>query len=807
VPDPLLYDDALGGLPPDWAPDPAWAPPASWGYPTPGAPVVAPAPDVVPAPIDVAAVDPALAAPMVPPPELAAAAPPDLAIPAAAPAIPEAAGFAPPAALPPPAPGSISGGTFDLPLEPIGAEQLDVAPTTLADGWARDPLSNPDPTAIDNIAMTDPVGFAQLQIDQEGAKAARQAAERIRIEEEAVRSLRRDQEARKRADAATQAKSDQIVADAIALASRSPDPDRYMKNRSTGQKVTDILAAVVGGLVSGRTGGPNVGLQLFQQKIDRDIAAQVADVEGQRYALGIRKGAVAEEFARTGNLAQAADTVRLATYEAAINVLAAEQQNFDPRGTAALKRGQFIQKLQAQRAASAEQMRQQIFKESLDLEKFVLDREQFAEVKRNNRDTSAREWTKLGMERDKAKMDATVFQPDQLGILHPGLPVPKIPMSLGQYEKWLETNKTGEQLKTAARANDPDEINRELAVAGIVDDKGAPVRFRKPEFAAAVAESLEIADEIARLTDGLMSMVAKNGWSSGFMKSTEWRNAMQNYNEIVIRKKEQDKLGVITGPDLEIVQREIGTDDPTEMRPEKVLDALKHFRNNQIEGFNTKLRAQANVPGGKVKRWEPPPWVDPRTVPQTAEESRLQRLLTAEDKPLNKEIETELRKRLLDAGKLDAIKPRPEPAGPQRDEIGRLRPGGAAAMPDVPYLRAQRPVADADLSDPEVARIYEQTVTDIRKRHAPDATIEQQDELRQLGIAARGPAEDPTAASARETLFAVSQSATSAALRLVARRALDEALAAGRGPPEEGTPLRVQGAAQEGLPLPASGGL
>lgn len=61
------------------------------------------------------------------------------------------------------------------------------------------------------------------------------------------------------------------------LQSQKVDPNRYYNNLSTGQKVAQGIALVLGGIGAGLTGGPNQALNLIKDFIDKDIDAQKND--------------------------------------------------------------------------------------------------------------------------------------------------------------------------------------------------------------------------------------------------------------------------------------------------------------------------------------------------------------------------------------------------------------------------------------------------------------------------------------------------------------------------------------------------
>lgn len=55
------------------------------------------------------------------------------------------------------------------------------------------------------------------------------------------------------------------------------DPNRYYKNMTTGDKISQGIALVLGGIGAGLTGQPNAALGLLKDNIDRDIEAQKND--------------------------------------------------------------------------------------------------------------------------------------------------------------------------------------------------------------------------------------------------------------------------------------------------------------------------------------------------------------------------------------------------------------------------------------------------------------------------------------------------------------------------------------------------
>lgn len=88
------------------------------------------------------------------------------------------------------------------------------------------------------------------------------------------------------------------------------DPDRYFKQRGTGQTILDMLGAALSGFVAGVKGGPNHYLEMMQHRIDQDILAQRHAIENKRTSLADAKGIYAEAYRITGDYDKAGELSR-----------------------------------------------------------------------------------------------------------------------------------------------------------------------------------------------------------------------------------------------------------------------------------------------------------------------------------------------------------------------------------------------------------------------------------------------------------------------------------------------------------------
>lgn len=78
------------------------------------------------------------------------------------------------------------------------------------------------------------------------------------------------------------------------------DPNHYMANRTTGQKIATAIGLILGGIGGGLTGQENPALKFVNAQIDRDIDAQKAE-------LGKKENLLSANLRHFGNLKDAAE--------------------------------------------------------------------------------------------------------------------------------------------------------------------------------------------------------------------------------------------------------------------------------------------------------------------------------------------------------------------------------------------------------------------------------------------------------------------------------------------------------------------
>lgn len=81
------------------------------------------------------------------------------------------------------------------------------------------------------------------------------------------------------------------------------DPNRFMKNQSTGGAIMSALALAVGGGAAGVLGGPNRAADVLENKINQDIRAQVEKRNGLRDLIAEKREELGDARAKTMSIA------------------------------------------------------------------------------------------------------------------------------------------------------------------------------------------------------------------------------------------------------------------------------------------------------------------------------------------------------------------------------------------------------------------------------------------------------------------------------------------------------------------------
>lgn len=200
-----------------------------------------------------------------------------------------------------------------LPNAPGGTTEMPSAlqPPT---AWPERPAAarrTPLDTQMDTLGLN-------VQYAQQRAQDAQDAGQAIAdVEIARQRRLEQNEMDRQRAEGIARQNVQRAADRAAAI---RIDPSRAMQGASG---IANVIAVVLGGIGSGITGGPNQALQMVQQNIERDLAAQRTDLDTARNAVADQQsilGNVRQEFQsreaadhifRANALAQAAAQVEI----------------------------------------------------------------------------------------------------------------------------------------------------------------------------------------------------------------------------------------------------------------------------------------------------------------------------------------------------------------------------------------------------------------------------------------------------------------------------------------------------------------
>jgi hypothetical protein len=208
-----------------------------------------------------------------------------------------------------------------------------------AEQYSGDPLANPVQSERDDaaqrMALEDPIGYEKLRTLDELDRENHLAVARLKASEHDRWLQEQNLANYQRAYAENTKKMEALDAQAADIASRNIDPSRYWSSRTTGQRIASYIGAIAGGMRAGMKGsdGRNHFLEQLEHTIDQDIDAQKADIENARQGVTQRRGILAEEFARTGDLHQAAEAVRLGSLKRVYEDMLTQQGLYEPGGT------------------------------------------------------------------------------------------------------------------------------------------------------------------------------------------------------------------------------------------------------------------------------------------------------------------------------------------------------------------------------------------------------------------------------------------------------------------------------------------
>lgn len=407
------------------------------------------------------------------------------------------------------------------------------------------------------------------------------------------------------------AKSEELLKRAEEIASRSVDQHRYRDSLSLGEKALGAFAILAGGqlgLISGR--GGNSGLDFVMSQINQDIDEQRFNIENDKANLVTQKGLVADLYRQGANAFQAAETARLATYEAAVVNIDNRIAQLDPEGSQAVAHEMDKRNIQA--AAQAQRMK--IVEDGrkqarLDAEWDLEQRDTNSQI-----DKRAAEVAKINAEAAKAARRGTGRSKPKPASLRDSVfardhgMVQQADGSWVQDPGWKPAESLDEREQVARTTKLEREVGPEtLGAADIVDKAGNPILFQDKAVAIDVSQSMGATKLGLELIDEMLAEIHENGWSSDTLRSSAWQRAQTNSGALTMVYKDTEKLGALAGADIDIVNTTSGMQgDITGVRDpsaglKQAAKNLERKMNHVIQGYRPEARVY------KFKRRSLPP--------------------------------------------------------------------------------------------------------------------------------------------------------------------------------------------------------
>lgn len=470
--------------------------------------------------------------------------------------------------------------------------------------FAPDQLTEQDrQQSLNEMSGPDFAEFAATQ-----AEAAKVAAAGSLLKAEHARAKDAEDDYKVYVEARTVARENRAKVEADAAVLANEQPQTWMESRSGFQKVAAFLAAIVGGLVQGRTGSArNSGMDMINAQIEQYAQEQTAIRANKRAAIGDRRASAQEAEQDVESDFRAEAAYRASAWEHTIRQLDAEAQNYDQAGTSAIRiagaRRDAVSQQQAALAAYEEREIKRMEaagKSQLEVAKFIQkqedDRLQRIEDERNNRaqnkaaQTSAgASWLNATTSAKKTEAEIKALELEnkvettaELQRLYPNAPKEAFaigPTSLKKFEKHLSTfgkasdvgKDESEATIKAAQARlegtgpggSPYTIGDQAGNALLAKDGKTPLEIKDSTKLTAITNVRDAAINIRKAADLYKIMRTKYGGASEALGSDEYQEYKSLVAGIDFETYKLFGLGAPSAGDQQMAADIRGGKDPT----------------------------------------------------------------------------------------------------------------------------------------------------------------------------------------------------------------------------------------------------
>jgi hypothetical protein len=435
---------------------------------------------------------------------------------------------------------------------------------------------------IDRLAALDPATWAQIQGERQlRAERERQVQQRV-LADEQLRAFEENDALQQKARAAAKADLEEVTTSAKRMADTSPF-ESWWSSRSTGQKATGYIAAILGGFLSKGTGGRNTAIDLFLKVADDDANAKWMKLRERRGLARDALGDAGEEF-------RTREAIRLASYEHGIRAIEAKMVNLDPEGDAMARLAGAKRELQDRQLAAMAHAGEEARKFRLDAFKADSDR---MKAEADMLRAQAEAAKKLGAGGGGGgRSGKEKYTPAQLAeMLPPGSWIPpasSAPMTIGEYKARAEAGRTGRTV------NDPTETEKrehELAVNGpggkpLAKADGSKLLAQDKEQRQKMDAKMVAAREVAEIIDEVLFIRDSVGGESDTFNSDERQRLEVLQSRLAILMKSGTE-GMSSDSDMQRIAAALGASDVASFRTRAA--GLLEGRQRALSQFNKEL--------------------------------------------------------------------------------------------------------------------------------------------------------------------------------------------------------------------------
>jgi hypothetical protein len=386
-------------------------------------------------------------------------------------------------------------------------------------------------------------------------------------------------------------KIDRIYRDSKALGERGIDNERWWSSRSTGQQLALGLAAIISGqqgLMSGR--GGNDTFAMMDKMIAADIASQKFEIQSGRRSLDQQEGLVAKLYQASGDLHEAQETARIATYNGLSADISAQMAAMDPEGTQFREMEMRKRQMAAAAGAAMKQVEKETRAEAIEnfefdvkvqendrKEREMLRKEALANatlaktaedvrlLRRKGRGGPGRPKVKVGSVDEQAKLIASGYQPwkDASGLRVPA-PGPEAAALRAKAPSDVKSQTAAAELRIKKQkagelvVSDPSRKG-----APFINEDGTVFEAKTTDERKRLTEKMGLAQKAQNAVDKMKAIRAKGGGSSEIIKSKEYQQMMQLVTKVDLENAVAMGLGAISADDFTHLKNLRGGADAT----------------------------------------------------------------------------------------------------------------------------------------------------------------------------------------------------------------------------------------------------